>query len=165
MRARFDAGVRAVLLELCLSEADQPERQAVLLEFYGNLLRYAREQGFSAEKTSTLFSLMKRTHGEMVDAHLTANSCFEFLKALLLAHSVQRPPYSVGIFTLNEARLLTTYALDNYFRHFSLFRFGFTLKHEKHITLRTSYIEQPAASFAPLSEAVPLEPGFGCVAV
>lgn len=153
-----DAGVRSVLLELCLSDAEYPQRQDVLLEFFANLLNFARQHSFSAEKTSTLFSLMKRTHSEMVDAHLTAESCYELFKSLLLAHSVQRPPYSVGIFTLGEVKLITAYARDNYFRHFKLFRYGFTLKHEKTITLRNSHIEQPPSSFAPLSEAIPFEP-------
>lgn len=153
-----DAGVRSVLLELCLSDAEYPQRQDVLLEVFANLLNFARQHSFSAEKTSTLFSLMKRTHSEMVDAHLTAESCYELFKSLLLAHSVQRPPYSVGIFTLGEVKLITAYARDNYFRHFKLFRYGFTLKHEKTITLRNSHIEQPPSSFAPLSEAIPFEP-------
>jgi len=151
------AGVRAVLLELCLSEADNPLRQDAMLEFYTNLLNFARQHNFSAEKTSTLFSLMKHTHHEMVDAHLTAERSYDLFKSLLLAHSVQRPPYSVGIFTLNEIKLITVYARDNYFRHFKLFRYGFTMKHEKTITLRNSHIEQPPVSFAPLSAAIPYE--------
>jgi hypothetical protein len=153
-----DAGVRSVLLELCLSDAEHPQRQDVLLQFFANLLNFARQHGFSAEKISTLFSLMKRTHSDMVDAHLTAENCYELFKTLLLAHSVQRPPYSVGIFTLGEVKLITAYARDNYFRHFKLFRYGFTLQHERVITLRNSHIEQPPSSFAPLSDGVPFEP-------
>lgn len=37
---------------------------------------------------------------------------------------VQRPPYSVGIFGLREAQLVTEFALEYYFRHFKLFRWG-----------------------------------------
>ncbi len=89
-----EAGVRSVLVELFRSE--EPGRQEVLLELFSNLLTFARAHALSAEKTSTLFSVVKRTHDEMVDVHLGADSCWEFFKALLLAHSVPRPPVQVA---------------------------------------------------------------------
>ena len=45
-----------------------------------------------------------------------------FWLALLLAHAVQRPPHSVGVFTLKEAQLITDFALNSYYRHFKLYR-------------------------------------------
>ena len=44
------------------------------------------------------------------------------LQEKLLTHSVQRPPYSVGIFTLHDMQQLTEYFTDTYFRHYNLYK-------------------------------------------
>ena len=43
---------------------------------------------------------------------------------LLLTHSVQRPPHSVGIFSRLESEQITQFVLDTYYRHFKLYRCG-----------------------------------------
>jgi len=163
-------------------------RMDVLLELYTNTLRFAREHGFSVEKASTFFSIIKRNHEEMAEAFLPPHKSWEYLKvctgcphqhpclrtmlpmtltmlpvviswqSLLLAHSVQRPPYSVGIFTLAEVQLITEFALTHYYAHFKLYRYAFTLKHVKEVHVRLSWAELPPASFPSLSEGVPYEP-------
>ena len=118
-----EAATKAVLADvLRVLDGENPLRAQVLLEFYANNLAFARERGFSAEKTSTFFSIMKRNHDEMVEAFLPMEKSWEHFKALLLAHAVQRPPHSVGVFTLKEAQLITDFALNTYYRHFKLFR-------------------------------------------
>lgn len=133
-------------------------RMDVLLELYTNTLRFAREHGFSVEKTSTFFSIIKRNHEEMAEAFLPPHKSWAYLKSLLLAHSVQRPPYSVGIFTLAEVQLITEFALTYYYAHFNLYRYAFTLKHIKEVDVRLSWAELPPATFPSLSEGVPYEP-------
>ena len=118
-----EAGTRQVLAQtLQLVPEDNPLRHSVLLEFYVNNVRFARESGFSIEKLSAFFSIMKRNHDEMVEAFLPMEKSWEHFKALLLAHAVQRPPHSVGVFTLKEAQLITDFALNSYYRHFKLYR-------------------------------------------
>ena len=102
------------------------------------------------------FSIIKKNHEEMSEAFLPVHKSWEFLKALLLMHSVQRPPHSVGIFTLSDVELITQFALTNYYDHFKLYRYAFTLKHVKSVDVRTSYTEQPPSSFPSLAEGVPM---------
>lgn len=116
-------GTRQVLASaLGLVPEDNPLRHEVLLEFFVNNVRFARENDFSIEKVSTFFSIMKRNHDEMCEAFLPMEKSWEYFKALVLAHAVQRPPHSVGVFTLKEVQLITDYALNTYYRHFKLFR-------------------------------------------
>ncbi len=151
----LDHAARLLTASNLVKHDDQrPDRQLVLVEFYINLLRFARERAFTPIKLSTLFSLFHRAHTELVDGFLTLEKTWAYFRALLLAHSVQRPPYSVAIFTVAEAELITQYALDNYFRHFSLFRRIFTMRHVKEMTMRKSHIELPPASFVPLAAAM-----------
>ena len=107
---------------LSLPEIDDPLKTEVLLELHLNSLYFARRQGFSAEKTSALFSIIKRNHDEMTDAFLPPQKSWEFFKALLLAHSVQRPPHSIGLFTREDCAAITQFVLDTYYRHFKLYR-------------------------------------------
>ena len=51
---------------------------------------------------------------------------FQYCKDLLLAHSVQRPPYSIGLFTLPEMKALLSWMLDTYYRHYKLYMYAFT---------------------------------------
>lgn len=45
---------------------------------------------------------------------------------LLLAHSVQRPPYSIGLFSHSEFQRILTWALDSYYRHYKLYQYAYT---------------------------------------
>jgi len=154
--ASDEAATKAVLVSvLGLNDTENPLRQEVLLEMFVNLLGFTTSNGFSAEKTSTLFSLMKKTHDDMADAFLPANQTWDYFRSLLLAHSIQRPPYSVGVFTLKEVEKITAYALENYFRQFKLFRYAFTTRHLKDLSLRNSWIDCPPASLPQLSDGVP----------
>jgi len=133
-------------------------RMDVLLELYINTLHFARKHGFSVEKTSAFFSIIKRNHEEMAEAFLPPHKSWDYLKSLLLAHSVQRPPYSVGIFTLAEVQLITEFALAYYYAHFKLYRYAFTLKHVKEVDVRTAWTELPPASFPTLNDGWPVQP-------
>ena len=133
-------------------------RQEVLLELYMNALTFARSKGFSVEKTSTFVSIIKRNHEEMAEAFLPPDRSWEFLKSLLERHSVQRPPHSVGIFTLDELKAITQFALTYYYANFKLYRYAFTLKHVKEIDVRTSWNELPPESFPPLDTGVEFDP-------
>lgn len=47
---------------------------------------------------------------------------FEFFKELLLRHSVQRPPFSVGLFSFQEMKAITEWMMDSYYRHYKLYQ-------------------------------------------
>ena len=153
-----DEETRRTLVALLAMPPGGGLRQEVLLELYTNALRFARDQGFSIEKASAFFSIVKRNHEEMAEAFLPPDRSWQYLKSLLLAHSVQRPPHSVGIFTLGEIQLITQFTLTHYYAHFKLFRYAFTLKHVKQVDVRTSWAELPPESFPSLADGMPFEP-------
>ena len=55
---------------------------------------------------SVLYSIMKETFQESMSKFLTAKASFNYFRDLLLQHSVQRPPFSVGLFALQVPWLL-----------------------------------------------------------
>ncbi len=50
------------------------------------------------------------------------------LKQILKKHCLQRPPYSIFIFTEEEASMLTNFMLRTFFRHYSLYEYSFKPK-------------------------------------
>ena len=50
------------------------------------------------------------------------------LKQILKKHCLQRPPYSIFIFTEEEASSLTNFMLRTFFRHYSLYEYSFKPK-------------------------------------
>ena len=45
-----------------------------------------------------------------------------------MKHSVQRPPYSIFIFTEAEIKKILDFCLKTFFRHFSLYEYSFKPK-------------------------------------
>lgn len=89
-------------------------KELVLLEFFLNNLRFAADCKFSTEKTSAFFSIMRANHEAMVRGFMRLDQSLLYFKELLLLHAVQRPPYSVGIFSLKDVTLITDYVNRTY---------------------------------------------------
>merc|ERR1740138_1415769 len=68
----------------------------VIAEFHYCNFMFCRQRGFSAEKTSTLLSMMKVLHSKaVVEGRLSEAQARLLLEQLLARHSRQLPPYSV----------------------------------------------------------------------
>lgn len=80
----------------------------------------------AADKLSGLFSIMKEVHKRSVEGRLPIERSFALFKSLMLSHSVQRPPYSIGLFTFPEYRAILEWGLDTYYRHYKLYQYAFT---------------------------------------
>ena len=50
----------------------------------------------------------------------------KFCRELILAHSARRPPFSIEVFTPEQASLADSFMMDNYMRHFKLYKYVFT---------------------------------------
>merc|ERR1712224_341367 len=95
---------------------------------------FAKAQGFSPECTSTFFSIMKSTFDNSMEQLIAVDQAFGLFKTLLLRHSVQRPPYSVGVFTLPQLKAINDFVLNGFFRHYKLYRYVFTKEQRLTIT-------------------------------
>lgn len=82
--------------------------------------------GLQDDKLSGLFSIVKDVHTRSTEQRLQVDISFTSFKELLLAHSVQRPPYSTGLFTLQEMKDILNWMLDTYYRHYKLYMYAFT---------------------------------------
>ncbi|PRP80582.1 coiled-coil domain-containing protein [Planoprotostelium fungivorum] len=136
-----------------LQKSDQ--KSVILLNLYTHLLMFCREKKLTAEKTSTLFSILLHVQEKSTTAlHMDVEEAFEMFRNLIIKHSVHRPPFSVFIFTIRDIKIITEQLANTrrYFRHFKLYQYTFGKKHI--INIRTQEIElETPPSIAPLSMA------------
>ncbi|KAI8805356.1 flagellar C1a complex subunit C1a-32-domain-containing protein [Cladochytrium replicatum] len=91
------------------------DKTAILMDFLYYLLSFAKENGLTPPQASAFFSIMLETHERCTEtSFINLAEDFDFFKTLLLQHSVNRPPYSQKVFSLDDLKLITDYALNTY---------------------------------------------------
>lgn len=102
-------------------------QQAIIMDLYYYTLQFARDNNFNREKTSTVFSIIKKTHEVCIETPFgNLEQTFKFFKELLLCHAVNRPPHSIELYSADEVRKITEYTINTYFRHFKMYKYAFT---------------------------------------
>eukprot|EP00775_Hariotina_reticulata_P005753 gene5752-5993_t len=134
---------------VCEQLGDHQLRNDIILDLYSYTLKQGQAWGLGDEQLSCLFGLVKEVHSASVGQRLTVERSFDFFKDTLFNHSIQRPPFSIGVFTPEEMRAILDWMLHTYYQHYKLYQYAFV----KRITLSlTSY--QPTS----LVELVPILP-------
>lgn len=134
--ATNNENLMSVIADICKLKDDNDLKSQILLEFFFHSIQFAKQKGMNYAQTSAMFSIMKSVHNMCVSTPYNNNKAtFQYFKDLLVKHSLQRPPYSVGIFTINQVQAITDYALNTYFRHFDMYKYAFTPKVRVDISL------------------------------
>lgn len=103
----------------------------VLAEFHYASYMYCQKHRYSAEKASTFLSIMKRLHAHAVVEHkLTETEARGLFETLIQRHSRQLPPFSVGVFSLEEASTVRDYASRHFFRYYSMHAYVYTRRQD-----------------------------------
>uniref|UniRef100_K3XA92 Uncharacterized protein n=1 Tax=Globisporangium ultimum (strain ATCC 200006 / CBS 805.95 / DAOM BR144) TaxID=431595 RepID=K3XA92_GLOUD len=115
-----------------------------------------RQRNFTHRQTSVLLgicqSLMDRDF--CVDSSSNLNSSFSHFQTLLLTHSVQRSPKSVGIFSVQEVAAIVDFVTHTYFRHFHLYKGIYTPYYHTHIVQKAVNGVQVPQQPRPLADAI-----------
>mmetsp|Transcript_12783 Transcript_12783/g.21615 ORF Transcript_12783/g.21615 Transcript_12783/m.21615 type:complete len:176 (+) Transcript_12783:344-871(+) len=85
---------------------------------------------FSNEKISSLLAIMDFLLHVMIKRQLQMELGLKLLKQILAKHSLQRPPYSIFIFSEAESQRIVDFMLNSFFRHYSLYEYSFKPKVE-----------------------------------
>ncbi|KAK7485387.1 hypothetical protein BaRGS_00023335, partial [Batillaria attramentaria] len=119
---------KQVLADIFRLDAWQKDlKQAIVMDMYYYSLQFARDNNFTREKTSAVFSIIKKTHEVAMETPFgNLEHTFKFFKELLLCHAVNRPPHSIELFSADEVRKITEYVINTYFRHFKMYKYAFT---------------------------------------
>lgn len=100
----------------------------ILLDLYGHAVLFAKAEGMSTAKTSTLIGILHTLHETSMADRLTRAASYDLLRTLMVRHSIARPPYSAAVFSLADVRALDEYLMDTYYRHYKMYYFCFVPK-------------------------------------
>jgi len=126
---------RSLLIELmCPPEVPHSH---ILGDMYFSCYKYAQTHKFTPPQLSSLLTILKRTHDVCVSTPFgNFQKCHEFFKELLLLHVVHRPPWTLKIFDAHQVQGINDYIIDNYFRHFKMYKYAFTAKIKLDLSLK-----------------------------
>ncbi len=129
--------LQKVLCEkLCLDTSSKQD--LILLDLYIYSFLFGMKQAFTAAQISTLLSIVKRLHlmciGTVFDNYTEVLTYFQ---ELIVLHSVNRPPFSISVFSPSHAKKINEYILTTYFKHYKMYKYAFTKK--VHLNLSLSW--------------------------
>ena len=79
--------------------------------------------------------------GRLVEDGLEEEAAYECFKELLLRHSVQRPPFSLAVFTLADVKAIDLFVQDTFFRQYGMYKF--VLTERAMLSLKTNQVLAP----------------------
>lgn len=135
---------------VALSNGDENDvRRNILADMFFYAIRLSKDNQFTPEQCSILFTLLRLTHEEAIkNPHSTLNGVFSCFREMLERHNVQRPPFSEAVFTLDQTATILDFALKTYFRHFKLYKYAFTNQQYLSVKLGYSDADREAAEEA-----------------
>ena len=144
--------------EAAAGDPGEEMRFGILVDYYFYAVAFARGAQFSPQKTSVLLSVLRRLLEHDMKSSLTSPAdSFRLLKQLMLLHSCERPPWSSGVYTLDDVAKITDYVVENYYRHLKLYKYVFTAEDRMDIRQVGVCGVEDVPALPPLSQAVPEE--------
>lgn len=93
----------------------------VLIDFHSNNLSFTRKEHFTPEKISCFLAVMDYVLHESLRLRLSNQAAYDLFKGLVLKHSIERSPWSIAVFTLDDLKAMTDYVLVTFLRHYSMY--------------------------------------------
>lgn len=127
----------------------------ISLDLYTRTLQFGQKHRFTDEQLSGLLGIVKTVHEAATSQRLPVTVSFTDFKSLLLKHSVQRPPWSIGLFTYVEMQMILQWMLQTYYQHYKLYQYAFTNRVTLSVTTRhPSDIVEAPPELQPLNAAI-----------
>ena len=113
------------------------KRLLIELDLFYYLIRFTKSNNFNYQQVSTIFSIVRSVHKMAISTPCNnLKDTIEEFYRLLLHHSANRPPYSIGVFTTDQVKLITDYVLNTYFKHFKFYKYVYTKRVQLDITIQ-----------------------------
>jgi len=137
------------------------KRLLIELDLFYYLIQFAKNNDFNFQQISTLFSIVRTVHNMAISTPCNnLKETIEEFYHLLLRHSANRPPYSIGVFTTDQVKLITDYVLSTYFKHFKFYKYVYTKRVRLDVTIQYPGIPEtpqpPTPETKIIEETVPV---------
>ncbi|EAN84645.1 hypothetical protein C3747_73g64 [Trypanosoma cruzi] len=128
----------------------------IVLDMLAHLILFCKSRSMSPEKVSTLVGIVIKIHEESMSGGYTRAKSYHLMRDLMIKHSVPRPPFSCGVFTVRDAQEIDEYMLRSYYRHYKMYFYAFVPRQVMNVRcLDVTHIHQvPPVGLPSLSTAV-----------
>ena len=159
------AALRQLLQAVFNVRYADPRKVEIAVDFHLFNYTFCKDNAFDGRRTSTFVSIMNAlfladttTH----DAARTREASFAHFQAMLLSHSVERPPVSIQVFSEKDLEAILRYTIDSYYRQYNLYKYVFSAR----LRLVASQtmpqgVEQPSLPIASLNSGLKLPSAVG----
>ena len=124
--------IRKLIRDILFRETDLSEESKNAIEsfqFYS--FAFAKNSNFDTKKTACYMSIIQEMLLHDIDEKMeSVESSMKHFKELILRHSTERPPVSVGIFSSEDASNLAQDASSRYYRHFNMYKNIFVVEED-----------------------------------
>eukprot|EP01035_Chromulina_nebulosa_P020224 gene20224-26254_t len=107
---------------------DDDVKTDIAIEFYFYNYSFCKDKAFNNRKISTYLSIMHDIFiqdTESMSFNDNIMSSYQYFEELLLRHSIERPPNSIGIFSLSDVENVIDYTNTSYYGFFQSYKFIF----------------------------------------
>eukprot|EP00762_Andalucia_godoyi_P001171 ANDGO_02003.mRNA.1 flagellar associated protein len=118
---------------------------------------FSRSMRMDASQTSTLVSIVKNILLTTTESNMTMEDAYEYAKAVLVRHSVFRPPFSTNVFPLDHTVSIQEFLLNKIFRFYKMFFFVFGKNEEVDFSVVERSTSESVPVFLPLNDFIPEE--------
>ena len=115
---------QAIRKTMKLSESN--EKDEILLDFYENVTNFCVSNDFTLEKLSCLLGILSKIVQNSLTNSIPLSTSQENFKSLLTKHSIQRPPFSIQVFSPQELKSISNFIENTFFKNYFLYSYGFT---------------------------------------
>ena len=105
---------------------ENDEKSEILLDFFESLTSFCLSLDFTLEKISCSLGLLNYLIHTAISNSLPLSSSQDSFKLLLKKHSIQRPPFSIQVFSASDISSLESFVERTFFNHYLLYSYGFT---------------------------------------
>lgn len=112
--------------QLSVLQSIFPNETSVVYDFHLLNFQFSLDHCFSAQQVSAWLEMMSTVFHESLSGRLKASEAFARFRFHMLLHSVQRPPFSIAVFTLENVKAASDFVLKTLCRHLSMYQHVFT---------------------------------------
>ena len=99
--------------------------RSIILELYHKVLVFGkhRESKFDAKKLSTFLGIFDTAFKKAARKDISQEKFYNHFKELLLNHSVQRPPYSLCVFSADDVKNIADFFVETIYKYYPLYKY------------------------------------------
>merc|ERR1719335_302324 len=158
-RCKTREDVKALLMKCMRISNEDGFQSEILAEFHFHNFGFCQKQCFSDEQASAFLSIMRLLHQKScADSKMSIQDAFVLFRELMDGHSVQRPPYSVGVFSTAEQAAISDYVSETFFRHFKMYQYVYVKSKELHLQVVNEDLAPPVPVAVELHESHEVDP-------